>query len=107
MTLPGARNLLMSDVKRFESPTPTSGPGAVLLTPGGKCCWIMKPAVREVNASWLLLKYAAVPAFETAVAISGKVALPRALPTHQAHRLRDRLLQSRCWAKSPLRARSP
>jgi len=30
ITLVGARNLLMSEVKRFESPTPTSGPGAVL-----------------------------------------------------------------------------
>src|SRR5437667_5235174 len=48
ITLPGARNLLMSEKKRLERPTPTSGPGAVLKTPGGKCCWIMKPAVRDV-----------------------------------------------------------
>src|SRR5437763_4635869 len=70
MTLPGARNLLMSEVKRFERPTPTSGPGDVLRTPGGKCCWMMNPAVREVNAFWLLLKYAAVPAFDTQLEIS-------------------------------------
>jgi len=56
ITLPGARNLLMSDVNKFERPTPTSGPGAVLRTPGGKCCWMIKPAVRDVNAFWLLLR---------------------------------------------------
>src|ERR1043166_4472668 len=38
ITLPGARNLLMSEKKRFERPTPTSGPGSALSTPGGKCC---------------------------------------------------------------------
>src|SRR3954451_17768757 len=54
--LPGARNLLMSDENRLDNPTPTSGPGAVLRTPGGKCCWMMNPAVREVNAFWLLLR---------------------------------------------------
>src|SRR5437588_3575605 len=70
MTLPGARNLLMSEVKRFERPTATSGPGDVLRTPGGKCCWMMNPAVREVNAFWLLLRYAAVPAFDTQLEIS-------------------------------------
>src|SRR5436309_475278 len=56
ITLPGFRNLLMSEKKRFDSPTPTSGPGSALSTPGGKCCWMMKPAVRELNAFWLLLK---------------------------------------------------
>src|SRR5205814_9808049 len=70
ITLPGPRNVLMSEKKRFDRPTPTRGPGAVLRTPGGKCCWIMKPAVREVNAFWLLLKYEAVPALETQLEIS-------------------------------------
>src|SRR5437762_10859139 len=31
---------------------------------------MMNPAVRDVNAFWLLLKYAAVPAFETQLEIS-------------------------------------
>ena len=50
MTLPGFRNLLMSEKNRFERPTPTRGPGGVLRTPGGKCCWMMNPAVRDVKA---------------------------------------------------------
>src|SRR5712692_11062909 len=50
ITLPGFLNLLMSEKNRFDNPTPTSGPGAVLFTPGGKCCWMMKPAVRDVKA---------------------------------------------------------
>src|ERR1700720_2648501 len=37
---------------------------------------MIKPAVREVNAFWLLLRNAAVPAFETAVAISALLAAP-------------------------------
>src|SRR5438874_5044378 len=70
ITLLGPRNVFMSEMNRFDRPTPTSGPGAVLRTPGGKCCWIMKPAVREVNAFWLLLRYEAVPAFETQLEMS-------------------------------------
>src|ERR1043165_7927936 len=31
---------------------------------------MMNPAVRDVNAFWLLLKYAAVPAFDTQLEIS-------------------------------------
>src|SRR5260370_40833417 len=38
MTLPGPLNLLMSEKNKFDRPTPTSGPVAGLLTPGGKCC---------------------------------------------------------------------
>jgi hypothetical protein len=56
ITLPGRRNVFMSEINRFDKPTPTSGPGGALMTPGGKCCWIMNPAVRDVKAFWLLLK---------------------------------------------------
>src|SRR3977135_3552464 len=76
MTLPGLRNLLMSEKNRFERPTPTSGPGAVLRTPKGKCCWMINPAVRDVKAFCLLLKDDAVPAFETQLAISSWVGSP-------------------------------
>src|ERR1700736_3939545 len=76
MRLPGFLNLLMSEMNRFDRPTPTSGPGALLLTPGGKCCWMMKPAVREENAFLFLLKNAAVPALDTAVASSSLPAAP-------------------------------
>ncbi len=65
-----------SENGRFEKPTPTSGPGAVLKMPGGKCSWMMNPAVRLVNAFALLLKNAPVPALETAAAISPGVGSP-------------------------------
>src|SRR3954452_11088195 len=82
MTLPGARNLLISDVNKFERPTPTSGPGAVLRTPGGECCWMINPAVRDVNAFWLLLRYAAVPAVGTQLEVSSALgAVPFTLQT--------------------------
>ena len=32
---------LMSEKNKFEKPTPTSGPGGVFATPGGKCCWMI------------------------------------------------------------------
>src|SRR6202043_2969731 len=71
-------NRFTSENGKFENPTPTSGPGGVLRTPSGKCCWMMNPAVREVNAFSLLLKNAAVPAFETALAIWVGVGSPPA-----------------------------
>ena len=46
----------MSENGRLERPTPVSGPVPVLMMPGGKWGWMMKPAVREVNASPLLLR---------------------------------------------------
>ena len=59
---------LTSEYAIVEYSTPTSGPGGVKSTPGGKCCWRMNPAVREVRASPPLLRKAAVPAFDTAMA---------------------------------------
>ncbi len=40
----------------LENSTPTSGPLPVLRMPGGKFCWMMNCAVREVNASPSLLR---------------------------------------------------
>src|SRR5215469_16772967 len=71
MTLPGALNLLTSEKLSCEKFTPTSGPGAVLAMPGGKCCCTMSPAVREEKALLSLLKNAAVPALAMASATSG------------------------------------
>src|SRR6185369_13028050 len=39
--------------------------------PGGKCSWMMKLAVREVNALPRVLNKAAVPAFEIAASFAG------------------------------------
>src|SRR5207245_6571673 len=52
-----------SEKDRLEKFTPTSGPDGRFWIPGGKFCCTMKPAVRELNASWPLLRKAAVPAF--------------------------------------------
>src|SRR5204863_6633399 len=86
IVLPGALNLLMSEKYRFENSTPTSGPGGLLRTGGGKCCCTMKPAVRELNAFWALLRNAAVPAFETALATTaGSGVVPLTLQTVRTH----------------------
>jgi hypothetical protein len=75
MTLPGALNLLMSENPSCEKFTPTSGPGGLLFTPGGKCCCTMNPAVRELKAFCPLLKNAAVPALAMAWATEGSAEL--------------------------------
>ena len=58
----------MSVNGRFEKFTPTSGPGGLFCTPGGKFCCTMKPAVRELKACSSLLRKTAVPAFAMALA---------------------------------------
>src|SRR5438477_267491 len=68
-TLPGAFSLLMSEKPRLEKLTPTSGPGGLFCTPGGKFCCTINPAVREENALLSLLRNAAVPALAMASAI--------------------------------------
>src|SRR4051812_19608220 len=50
ITLPGPLNLLISENDRLEKFTPTSGPGGLFCTPGGKFCCTIKPAVRDVKA---------------------------------------------------------
>src|ERR1035437_9771574 len=75
MTLPGALNLMMSENPSCEKFTPTSGPGGLLFTPGGKCCCTMNPAVRELKAFCPLLKNAAVPALAMAWATEGSAAV--------------------------------
>ena len=61
---------VMSLQRSCENCTPKSGPLAVLETPGGKCCWMMNPAVRVEKAFPRVLKKAAVPAFEIAASIA-------------------------------------
>ncbi len=56
---------------RFENCTPKSGPLEAKSIPGGKCSWMMKEAVRVVNALPLVAKTAAVPAFVIAARIAG------------------------------------
>src|SRR6187399_2943478 len=68
MTLPGPLYLLISEKPKLEKFTPTSGPGGLFFTPGGKFCCTMKPAVRVVNALLSLLRNAAVPALAMAFA---------------------------------------
>src|SRR5687768_8073954 len=61
----------MSEHGREENWTPNKGPPGRLLTPGGKCSWMMKLAVRVVNALPRVLNKAAVPAFEIAASLAG------------------------------------
>src|SRR5215216_1080733 len=55
-----------------ENCTPKSGPPGWKETPGGKCSWMMKLAVRVVNALPCVLKTLAVPAFDTAAAADAR-----------------------------------
>ncbi len=78
--LPGMKSARLkrftSENGRLENPTPTSGPGGRLRTPGGKCCWMMNPAVRLEKALVRLLRKEAVPALPTDVATSSAVGSP-------------------------------
>src|SRR5436190_11448583 len=91
IVLPGALNLLMSEKYRFENSTPTSGPGGLFRTGGGKCCCTMYPAVRELKAFWVLLRKAAVPALEMALPTTfGSGVVPFTLQTARTQPSRSR-----------------
>jgi hypothetical protein len=64
----GSLYLLMSEKASWLKFTPTSGPGGLLTTPGGKFCCTIIAAVRGVKAFCALLRNAAVPAFAIALA---------------------------------------
>src|SRR6185369_618743 len=61
----------MSPQGSEENCTPQSGPAGRKLMPGGKCSWMMKPAVRVENALPVVLKNAAVAAFAVAASTAG------------------------------------
>src|ERR1700685_1844238 len=80
---------LMSENCRLEKLTPTSGPGPEFWTPGGKFCWTMKPAVRDVKAFSSLLKNEAVPALAMAlarIAVGGTVPFTLQTPSTKPSR---------------------
>src|SRR5687767_6268436 len=64
----GKPAIAISEQGKVENWTPYSGPPGRLSIPGGKCSWIMKDAVRVVNAFPPVEKIPAVPAFELAAA---------------------------------------
>src|SRR6185369_13169097 len=82
----GSLNRFTSEKDMLEKFTPTSGPGGLLRTPGGKFCWTINPAVREVNAFWSLLKNAAVPALVMASSTSSGKRAWFVSPRHQTPR---------------------
>src|ERR1043165_8815691 len=63
-----------------ENCTPYSGPAGRKLMPGGKCSWMMKPAVRVEKALPLVLKNAAVAAFAVAASTAGATVPSRPCP---------------------------
>src|ERR1043165_8909226 len=105
MTLPGALNLLMSEKPRLEKFTPTSGPGGLFCTPGGKFCCTIKPAVRDVNAFCPLLRNAAVPALAMALATRSVGAFVSSDQTPRTHPSRSVTAMTALVASGlPLRA---
>ena len=70
--------LMTSDPGSDENCTPYSGPPGVFCTGWGKWSWMMKRAVRVVNASWELSKKAAVLARAAAAPMASPTAPARA-----------------------------
>ncbi len=76
----GSDGLLISEQGSDENCTPYSGPPERKSIPGGKCSWMMKPAVRVVKAFPVVLKREPVPALEIAASAAGTTVPSRPRP---------------------------